>query len=378
MMRMKLFDVSYICLMLLVLSDVNESSILREIVKTFSSTFEMTIVNVGDTENIRLKDVVDAYSVPWFFIRQHHVFFRIKNLKKAFTFIRESKGNSILISGYRAQFTFIVLGKMLGKHVTFIRHYTDTHHHVMKAHWWLLDIYMNFLSDRVIAVSSMTKSVMTSREFIKPQKVSVIYNAVDIKELLRVRENRQVFKQLYDEPIRIVSIARHVKIKGLDYVLEALRQLEATGFKFKYTLIGAKTRYSRKLEKQIAHFQPGHIEVITDFINVEEILHSNHVLVHVPISRTAESFGLVFIEGLVAGIQCIFTESGILCDLNITEGEPYWKVGYKNASLIAQSLQEIYGGLRKSSSLKTETCSDFSFDTLRLQYMNFMNSNKLN
>ena len=364
--------------MLLVVSDVDESFNLRQIVGCLSRVYEVQIVNVGVSDTIKLKEIVTEAPVKWFFIYQKTFFFTLPSLKKAYFLIRNMQTNSILISGYKAQFPFILLGRLLGKKVIFIRHYTDTHHSLLKIHWWLLDVCMNIVCSKVIAVSSITKSLMISREFINANKVTVINNAVDIYKLIEIRATRQVSKRSKEESLNVLSIARHVKIKGLKYVLEALKHLESKGINFNYTLLGAKTRYSQKLEKQIAAFPEGRIKLITEFNHIDRFLLDNDVLVHVPIRSTAESFGLVYIEGLVSGIKCLFTQSGVLCDSQIIPEHFYWKIKYKSAHSIANALEAIYWESSSFREKSTDIYGEFSPEALRVKYLRFMRTNELN
>lgn len=363
---------------MLVVSDVDESFNLRQVVGCLSRVYEVQIVNVGVSDAIKLKEIVSETPVKWFFIYQKNFFFTLPSLKKAYSLIRNMQTNSILISGYKAQFPFILLGRLLGKKVIFIRHYTDTHHSLLKIHWWLLDVCMNIACSKVIAVSSITKSLMISREFINANKVTVINNSVDIYRLIEIRATKQVFKRSKEETLRVLSIARHVKIKGLKYVLEALKSLETKGINFSYTLIGAKTRYSRKLEKQIAAFPEGRINLITEFNYIDRFLLDNDVLVHVPIRSTAESFGLVYVEGLVSGINCLFTQSGVLCDSQIIPEHFYWNIKYRSAHSIAKTLEEIYWESSSFRENSTDIYEEFSAETLRVKYLSFMKANELN
>jgi glycosyltransferase involved in cell wall biosynthesis len=64
------------------------------------------------------------------------------------------------------------------------------------------------------------------------------------------------------------------------------------------------------------------------------------VFVHVPTSRTAEAFGLVYLEALASGVTCIFTLSGIVAEFPSLSSH-FFKVDYRSSDEIRDTIAKI-------------------------------------
>ena len=98
-----------------------------------------------------------------------------------------------------------------------------------------------FMADDIFLYGNYAKNLMIKEGF-NPQMLHVIYNSLDYEEQLKIRgelKRKNVFKKYFgnDFPV-LIFIGRLTKIKKLDYILQAQKNLVDGGFSVNLVIIG--------------------------------------------------------------------------------------------------------------------------------------------
>jgi colanic acid/amylovoran biosynthesis glycosyltransferase len=122
--------------------------------------------------------------------------------------------------------------------------------------------------------------------------------------------------QKENEPVRIVTVARLVEIKGHEYVLRALARLQASHSQVRYDIVG-EGPLRKKIESLVTSL--GLQDVVTlhgarDGAFIEDLMAHAHLglLASVNIEGDAEGQGLFLQEAQACGLPVIATEHGAL------------------------------------------------------------------
>lgn len=162
---------------------------------------------------------------------------------------------------------------------------------------------------RVIALSESLKT--TALKSATNQPIGVIPNGVET-ELFKPNSNgRQPGKQL-----RLITVSRLIKRKGIDHILKALAELRDERISFLIVGTGSYEDYLKELCSKLK---------LNDIVNFygycprEELpkLYNNADVFILP--SLAESFGLVFAEAMACGLPIIGAKTGGIVDLVLKE-----------------------------------------------------------
>ncbi len=217
----------------------------------------------------------------------------------------------------------------------------------------------------VIAVTNKSKQGMIE-DGIPDDKITLIPTGFDISEFENVdssRIDKLRSKYLANHHGPVIGVAaRYVRWKGVEYVIEAHKQvLEAypnailvlSGTHTNRANLEEKIRNARK--EDIVAPQYEDIISITDklaqlpkhsYIEIpfEEDLFALFrlfdVFVHVPTDSIQETFGQVYVEAMLSRVPSVITLAGSALD-HAVHKENAWVVDYKNSEQIAQGIIAI-------------------------------------
>ena len=117
--------------------------------------------------------------------------------------------------------------------------------------WLLLERAVSKLADHVVAVSNHTRDELIQYEGIKPEKISVIYNGINIK---RTRDQgvMEICNEfgISTEDIVIGTVARLEYQKGIDLLLETVPYVISQNPKVKFLIVGGGA-LEQTLRKQV-------------------------------------------------------------------------------------------------------------------------------
>lgn len=306
----------------------------------------------------------------------------IVSLPKAFIItlrsFSKSKKIQVLCNGQIASIIGITASKILKfEKRLYIRHWNRPHWNpknkkMLKA--FSADLIINTFSTQIISVSHLVNETLI-KERVRSSKIRLIENGIDLNGLaqLRIQRNRdQVKKKKYV----IGYIGRIDSSKGLNFLVESFEVLQKSNSELKLLIAGPKGDFYESLLSLIKKLKINEVELRPHRVDNLEFYKSIDILVHVPISLEAESFGLVFLEGIAAGLSCVFTRSGVLTSLQIDKEQNQVRlVPFKDAEAITAAIGECLEILKSRDVVlnSTDIVSEFSKEKMYHDYKRVLN-----
>lgn len=235
-----------------------------------------------------------------------------------------------------------------------IKYYTR---HAPSKHRLIWDCATN-----VISVTNTSKQGMIE-DGIPENKITYIPTGFDISEFenvdnSRVEKLRSKYLGNHRGPVIGVA-ARYVKWKGIEYVIEAHKQVLAAYPDAILVLSGTHTDRA-SLEEEIRNARkedivaPRYEDVISIIDKLSQLPEHSYieipfeedlfalfrlfdVFVHVPTDPIQETFGQVYVEAMLSKVPSVITLSGSASDHAIHQ-ENAWVVDYQNSDQIAQGI----------------------------------------
>ena len=175
------------------------------------------------------------------------------------------------------------------------------------------------VADHIIAVSNMTKNIIIKRYGINPEKVSVVYNAVDS---ICIKEKSCIKKGLTD---RIVTfMGRITTQKGPEYFIEAANMVLKKMKNVRFVMAGSGDLMNRMVIRaaELGITDKFHFTGFLKGDEVMEMLQMTDVLVMPSVS---EPFGIVPLEAMQSNVPVIISyQSGVSEVLKYALKVNYW------------------------------------------------------
>jgi glycosyltransferase involved in cell wall biosynthesis len=268
-------------------------------------------------------------------------FFRIS--KQLISRLYGRKVSIIHSHGFIAALFALTLGSF--KPSSFVltsRHHGMLHKIMNQKLPYLLDILVARLSDRVIVYSEKARSVLVKDQGAKKETILYLPLGVPIESFRQVADSRiQRFKAqhgLQEQEFVVGTNARFVDWKGLSDVLIAFRDFSNLVPHSKLIMINVA--HNNSLTSFIENSELR--EKVSVYLAIDDVAafyHSLNVFCHVPISGVAEPAGLVYLESIASGAECIFTLSGLLHEFR--NDNDWHEVPYNSPDKILECLLDI-------------------------------------
>ena len=218
-----------------------------------------------------------------------------------------------------------------------------------------------------IAVTDHVKAGMIS-DGVPPEKITKIPSGFDLQEYENIDPQR--IKKLRDKYLKnqngpVIGVAaRYVQWKGIEYTIEAFKQVRKAYPNALLVLAGTHTDTAnikeqfQKITKDSINAPPSDdamniVKKLTELpadsyveIYFEEDLFALFrlfdIFVHVPISPIREAFGQVYVDVMLSRVPSVITLSGIVHEY-ARHQENAWIVDYKNSEQIAEGILALLG-----------------------------------
>lgn len=196
-------------------------------------------------------------------------------------------------------------------------------------------------ADGIIAISDSVKNSLIRIFGVRPEKVFVLHNAIDISwETLPIRD--------FGEKLELIYVGRLIKEKGVQTILKAL-SYDQLRDRVHLTIVGDGA-YRGELEKLTAELD---ISRSVDFMGLKKdispFLSRADVFVHSP--EWEEGFGITVIEAMAYGTLCICANSGALPEI-IINGENGYLVEAHSVQALAEKLIWVMENAGRCESFK--------------------------
>lgn len=265
----------------------------------------------------------------------------ISGLRRIFNELKPDIVHTHLVNASLAGLT---AAKLLG-----IKNRIHTRHHGTECYLYYphavyYDKLINFLSSRIIAVSSQVSDILIERDGAARRKVKIIRHGFDLAGFQGDEATTEKLRKLYGlnghYPV-VGVISRFIHLKGIQYIIPAFAKLTKKYPRAKLVLANATGAYGDELKALLRqHLDESQYVIIEFERQVFDLYKTFDVFVHVPISKDIEAFGQTYIEALAMEIPSIFTLSGIANDF-IKDKVNAIVVPYCDSEAIAESLELI-------------------------------------
>jgi glycosyltransferase involved in cell wall biosynthesis len=222
----------------------------------------------------------------------------------------------------------------------------------MKPYEIFLNKYLSRFTKKIIASSTAVKQGLVSLN-IPEDKIEVIYNCVDFERFKKYQ------KQLSSVPtknkIKILTIARLIKEKGIDYLLKSARLLkEKYKLNFLLNIIGYGPLYKQLLELRNSLGLYNEVKFLGKVVNIEEELAKADLFV---LPSLSEALGLVLVEAAACKIPIIGTNVGGIKEI-IKDNQTGLLAEPANEEDLAEKIHNLLMDKQKQDKL-VENCYQF-------------------
>jgi colanic acid/amylovoran biosynthesis glycosyltransferase len=141
----------------------------------------------------------------------------------------------------------------------------------------------------------------------------------------------------FHDPVRILTVARLIWIKGLEYGIEAMAKLKADGFRVQYTLVGDGSEYQKLLTQAEELGLKEDVIFAGKLSHKETLVQMQHCDMYIQPSLN-EGFCNAILEAQAIGCLCIASDVGALPE-NILNNETGWLVKTRDSNELAAALK---------------------------------------
>jgi glycosyltransferase involved in cell wall biosynthesis len=250
------------------------------------------------------------------------------------------------------------------------RHYSTFHHHYFpRGVIW--DYICNRLATQIVAISPVVWRVLTEREGVASEKVTLIPHGFELDYFARPDEKLvEAFRGKYrvgrHRPV-VGLIARWVDWKGVQYAIPAFREFLNTYPSALLLLANAVGPYSDHLNQLLATLPPDSYRVISFEPQLTALYALMDIYVHVPIGPDIEAFGQTYVEALAAGVPSVFTLSGIANEF-IEHRVNAWVADFESSGSILAGMLELASDPELAATIsergRLDVCSRFGIETM--------------
>jgi glycosyltransferase involved in cell wall biosynthesis len=327
----------------IVVSDVDTSHLIETMGRTLDpGKYEVTFVFMG-AEEPSLYRKLSAEGFAARFVRcrgKRDLPAATLGLARLFGELKPDIVHTHLVNASLAGLTAAKL-KGVGRRIHTRHHSVETHHDY--PHGVYYDRVVNRLSTHIVAISRVVFDVLTKREGVAPEKVTVIRHGFDLERFRAdeslVGEVRARYGLEGRYPV-IGVISRHIHWKGVQYVVPAFKELSKKYPNAKLVLANALGPHKPEIESLLKELDPSQYVQVEFEKRVFELYKTFDVFVHVPVGREYEAFGQVYVEALAMRVPSVFTLSGVAHDF-IEDGRNALVVPYRDAAAITRAIETL-------------------------------------
>ena len=236
------------------------------------------------------------------------------------------------------------------------RHHA-AYHHSYHPHAVKYDRLINFLSLHIITISENVRNILHYKEKVPLSKISIHYHALQLDAFENVSEQRvENLRKKYDleekNPV-IGVISRYTFLKGVQYIVPAYKKIIAEYPNACLLLANAFGDFSPEI-KNLLHTLPKDSYRESAFEeDIIALYRLFDIFIHVPVDKSSEAYGLVYIEALASGIPSVVTISGI-ADEFIEDNKNALVVPFKDSESIYKAVLRILKDEKLKNRLSSE------------------------
>ena len=310
-------------LAVLLLSDVYESLQIEVVAKVLANKFDNFFVLYKGSKDAPIYHSLVSSGISRIRVINLDSISKIKLMRLAKNFFLAQNHSEIycFASGSHLTIPFELLSRLRGaKEVVLYRHYANLHELLGSKKGAIKDFLEEKFATRILCASNTSKEALIQRG-VNSSKITVIRYCVDLQPYTKVWNLNTHNKRSYDSTFKIGVVSRISKTKGISLLLNAVQIVrQAIDFEVQVEIVGQPsddTQLAKDLKNGLWPF----VKWIGFHKNPASLYQDWDLLAHLPVSKYAEGFGIVYVEALASGIPCLFSRSGIINDLDfVAEG----------------------------------------------------------
>ena len=188
-------------------------------------------------------------------------------------------------------------------------------------------------ADRIIAVSSYTKSVINKKYSISNSKVDVVHNGVDLAEF-----SASEFRRIFPNDNIVLFVGRLTFQKGVDYLLQSAKRVLAYKPNTVFLVVGTGDM-EEQLIMDAAYMGIGHRVIFPGFVSGQKLKDLYQMADVFVMPSVSEPYGIVALEAIAAGTPTIISkQSGVSEALSNVYTVDFWDI-HQMSNLILSSLE---------------------------------------
>ena len=307
-----------------------------------SSKYELSFILLNASESYFFSWLKDR-EIKCYFVQHTGKRNYLPSFLKVFLILLKIKPDVVHTHLLEANLIGLTAAKILGvKKRVYTRHHSTFHHDYFPK-GIKYDRWSNYMSTQIIAISKNVQEVLTNKEGVLKSKTSIIYHGFDFDKFQKI-DNQKIIQlkakyNISHSPV-IGVIARHIKWKGITYIIEAFKMLLIKYPKAKLILANSSGPHHKYILDQLNQLNSENYTLIKFEPDLFTFYQLFDVYAHTPIDDTIEAFGQTYVEALAAGIPSVFTLSGVAKEF-IKDQENAFVVGYKNSVEVYHAIESL-------------------------------------
>ena len=353
-------------------SDVDFSPQLIGIIqKLLEQGADVRVVLIGNSE-LQIAKQIDALGWDSKYITPRGKFGSLYNLLLLTQEVIKFRPYTLFASGQFATIIGMLSAKLLCvPQRVFIRHHSSFHQKYKMKFGMIIDRISNRLATSIVAVSMVVKNILIQDEKVSHDKIIVIHNGIDMTNF-KCEPNASNASTKQDisnsRLFHIGVISRLTEWKGVEYTARAFVRLQREFPDSRLHIVGAFADSYSDVKNALSNVRSEKYTLEESNSNIPLFLHSLDAFVHVPIGMDDEAFGIVYIEALASGVPCIFTQSGVLNELDAPDHYAHL-VGFRDSDEIYLNLKRLIQGQNEVKVRAPESwLNQFSLDQMAKGY----------
>jgi glycosyltransferase involved in cell wall biosynthesis len=326
------------------ISNIEKAVAFEWIVEELKSTIVFEFIILNNNFNTPLVDFLKTQNIKFKLYKLGSKPILIFLWLKLFIRLLINRPNVVHTHLFEASLLGLSAAKLAGiKGRVYTRHHSNYHHNNFPR-MVKFDKLINNFSTQIIAISENVRSILINKEKVKKDKIKLVEHGFLLEKFIHV--DSSIIKELrakYNIPSEkwiVGCISRYIEWKGVEYIIEAFKELQKIQPNVHLVLANSDGPYLNKIKSELEKFDQDLYTEIAFEQNLFALYKIFDCFVHCPIDKYVEAFGQTYVEALAAGIPSVFTISGIAVDF-IERDYNAIVVNYKSSDEILEAMLRI-------------------------------------
>lgn len=227
----------------------------------------------------------------------------------------------------------------------YTRHHTNLNTKWNESGPWYAPFYdyvTNFLSTEIVATCLNVRSALQGSERVHPEKIKVIHFGFEEKNFDVPPERLATVQRKYalegHWPV-IGMVSRYLPLKGVPFAIDAFASLLEEYPNACLVLANAGHGAARaEIQRKLSDLPPESYREIQFETDCPALMRTFDIFVHVPVDKTSEAFGQVYVEAMLSERPSVFTMSGVAPEI-VRHGENAIVVPFESSAAILEAVR---------------------------------------